>query len=261
MPEEIKKKNNYVLLSFWLIAFIALSWVGTIVIVPIIYGSPTGAGTFGDMFGSLNALFSGLAFVGVIIAILLQKNELELQREELQETRDVLKGQKLQLEEQNKTLSKQNFEGTFFQLLRLYNDVVNSIDIDINQNTSLSRLKDRPLKPLVTGRDVFVTLYYKFSRAAFNIIKNDFMKNEDIVISKIIEDEYESFYKANQSDLGHYFRTIYNLIKFVDVSDIKNKKFYTDILRAQLSSHELLLFHYNIKSNYGTEKMSRFVKS
>jgi hypothetical protein len=30
-------------------------------------------GTFGDMFGAVNALFSGLAFAGVIYAIILQR--------------------------------------------------------------------------------------------------------------------------------------------------------------------------------------------
>jgi hypothetical protein len=47
-------------------------------------------GTFGDMFGSVNSLFSGLAFAGVIYAILLQSKELELQREELKLTREEL---------------------------------------------------------------------------------------------------------------------------------------------------------------------------
>lgn len=37
----------------------------------------------GDSFGVLNTLFSGLAFAGVIVTILLQKEELKLQREEL----------------------------------------------------------------------------------------------------------------------------------------------------------------------------------
>ena len=36
---------------------------------------------FGEMFGSVNTLFSGLAFAGVIYTILLQRHELELQRE------------------------------------------------------------------------------------------------------------------------------------------------------------------------------------
>lgn len=40
-------------------------------------------GQFGDMFGAVNALFSGLAFAGVIIAVILQKRELALQRREL----------------------------------------------------------------------------------------------------------------------------------------------------------------------------------
>lgn len=40
-------------------------------------------GQFGDLFGSVNALFAGLAFAGLIYAILLQRQELGLQREEL----------------------------------------------------------------------------------------------------------------------------------------------------------------------------------
>lgn len=41
------------------------------------------SGTFGDSYGALNALFSGLAFAGLIITILIQKKELKNQRKEL----------------------------------------------------------------------------------------------------------------------------------------------------------------------------------
>ncbi len=44
-------------------------------------------GTFGDMFGAVNALFSGLAFLGLIVAILLQYQELKEQRREIRESR------------------------------------------------------------------------------------------------------------------------------------------------------------------------------
>lgn len=54
------------------------------------YPGMTERGQFGDMFGALNAIFSGLALLGVIYAILLQKKDLELQREELKLTRDEL---------------------------------------------------------------------------------------------------------------------------------------------------------------------------
>jgi uncharacterized membrane protein YciS (DUF1049 family) len=48
-------------------------------------------GQFGDVFGAVNALFSGLAFAGLIYAILLQREDLALQRTELQLTRQELK--------------------------------------------------------------------------------------------------------------------------------------------------------------------------
>ncbi|SMO68082.1 hypothetical protein [Gracilimonas mengyeensis] len=48
-------------------------------------------GVFGEMFGAVNTLFAGLAFAGVIYAILLQRKELALQRAELQLTREELR--------------------------------------------------------------------------------------------------------------------------------------------------------------------------
>ena len=47
-------------------------------------------GLFGDMFGTVNSLFAGLAFAGVIYTIFLQRNELALQRKELVLTREQL---------------------------------------------------------------------------------------------------------------------------------------------------------------------------
>lgn len=67
-------------------------------------------GLFGDSYGMLNALFSGLAFVGLIWAIVLQKEELSLQREELAETRR-------EFSRQSAIFTTQSFESTFFKLL------------------------------------------------------------------------------------------------------------------------------------------------
>ncbi len=47
-------------------------------------------GQFGDVFGAANTLFSGLAFAGLIYAILLQREDLALQRTELELTRQEL---------------------------------------------------------------------------------------------------------------------------------------------------------------------------
>ncbi len=51
------------------------------------------AGQSGDMFGSLNALFSGLAFAGVLLALRMQHNDISLQCSEMEETRDEMKYQ------------------------------------------------------------------------------------------------------------------------------------------------------------------------
>lgn len=63
-------------------------WLATLL---LLLTSANFRGTFGDMFGAVNSLFSGLALAGIIITILLQRQELALQRKELQYTRDELK--------------------------------------------------------------------------------------------------------------------------------------------------------------------------
>lgn len=70
-------------------------------------GGLSSAGQFGDMFGAFNAFVSGIAMLGVVAAILLQREqnrmqaeELRLQRQELAETRAELQGQKEALQSQ-----------------------------------------------------------------------------------------------------------------------------------------------------------------
>lgn len=61
-------------------------------------------GQFGDLFGGFTALVSGLAFAGIIIAILLQRQDLELQREELKLARLEFARAADAQEQQNETL-------------------------------------------------------------------------------------------------------------------------------------------------------------
>lgn len=57
-------------------------------------------GQFGDAFGSVNALFSGLALLGVIAALLLQREDIDLQLEEMRKSakaqRDAAELQRIQ---------------------------------------------------------------------------------------------------------------------------------------------------------------------
>jgi hypothetical protein len=93
-------KSIHIILLF---AGILLLWVITPLIVPLI--APGGKyGTFGDQFGTIASLFSGLAFAGIILALLFQRKEIELQRKDLELQREELR---LQREELSKSASAQ----------------------------------------------------------------------------------------------------------------------------------------------------------
>jgi uncharacterized membrane protein len=84
--KEDNKLNNL----YWLLAAVTAIWLVSIFIIPFFYSELTKRGSFGDSFGVINSLFSGLAFAGIIYTILLQRKELKLQREELELTRKEL---------------------------------------------------------------------------------------------------------------------------------------------------------------------------
>ena len=76
---------------------------------------------------------------------------------------------------------------------------------------------------------------------------------------KIINLSYDNFFDKFQPAVGHYFRNLYNIVKFVNGSsyfkteDMGSRKFYTNLIRAQLSSNELCLLFYNCLSERGAK--------
>ncbi len=75
-----------------LVAIVGVCFIAEYVIVEKLkYSKPSTAAGFGDMYGALGACFSGLAFAGVIWAILLQRKDLKLTREDLELTRAELR--------------------------------------------------------------------------------------------------------------------------------------------------------------------------
>jgi len=116
--EEKNRKDNRILI---VMAILSILFVfGSCLIVYLYWkgGDYEQRGTFGDMFGSVNAVFSGLAFAGIILAIFMQKKELESQREELRDTRSEFKINRLtniifkQIEYLNSQLDQIGFNWT-----------------------------------------------------------------------------------------------------------------------------------------------------
>ncbi|MGV0939223.1 hypothetical protein [Empedobacter sp. ULE_I140] len=52
-------------------------------ILSVFFEESTDKGTFGDSFGALNSIFSGIALCGIIVSLIMQQSEMKLQRDEM----------------------------------------------------------------------------------------------------------------------------------------------------------------------------------
>jgi hypothetical protein len=188
-------------------------------------------GQFGDYVGGLlNPTFSFLALLALLATLGLQVRELRLSVRELANSADALS-------KQNETLRQQTFEGTFFQSLRLHNDIVATMEV---------------LHLSLTGRACFP--YYL--KELEGILESEAATKD---LGRFVF-HYDFFYREHQVVLGHYFRMLYNLVKLVHRAEGLEKRFYTNMVRAQLSSAELQLLFYNCLSSWGNMKFKPLVE-
>jgi hypothetical protein len=180
-----------------------------------------------------------------VIALEKQIEEFELQRQELELTRKVFT-------EQRDTLKLQQFESTFFSMLNLHHQIVDGIDIETTKGGGLlSAEKEKDVT--LTGRDCFEYFFKEYSD-----IYESWHRETDEAIR--IEKSYTQFYLNHQTDLGHYFRNLYNILKFIHKKNPGDKFFYANLLRAQLSSSELLMLFYNCLSQFGNDKFKPLIE-
>jgi len=185
---------------------------------------PSYWGAFGDYVGGiLNPLFGIFTLIGLALSIYLQNEILEVQKEELANTRKELERSTTALVIQNKTMLAQNFEGTFFQMLRRQSELLEAFS-------------------------------YKDARG---------LEAVDLLIRRVKErchqgnnhlEVYESIYNQNNSSLGPYFRNLYHALKLIDTNqhlDDTEKIKYSSLFRAQFSSKEIVLIFHNCLSQAG----------
>lgn len=92
--EQHKTKSNLLLK---LILLVITIWGLSAILIIFFLSEWTERGTFGDLFGAVNALFSALAFAALIYTIVLQREEIKQNREEIVLNRKELeKNSKLQ---------------------------------------------------------------------------------------------------------------------------------------------------------------------
>lgn len=240
----------------WAIIVVTLIIIATIAIY-FVFGKWENGGTFGDSFGAVNALFSGLAFAGIIFTIYLQRNELSLQRKELELTREELKGQKVEFEKQNETLRRQHktlvhqqFETTFFNLLNNHNKIREHIEY-----YGLNKVLYKGYEFFNHGK-LLLTDYYSESVA----------NHEERP-----KEAYRLLINKRQFPLDHYFRSLHQLLNYLllnegyEISELKlsqtdldnasmyalqltieeDFKNYANYIQSQMTTSELFLLFYH----------------
>ncbi len=189
-------------------------------------GDETNIGQFGDFFGGvLNPLLTFITFMALLLTIVLQQKELA-------ETRKEISASTAALEQQSETQKKQRFENTFFELLNQHNSILKALSE--NENFPMEMI-DPESEAIEWGHVTVIrgihtnSIHYKATLEASNA----------------------EMHKHNDR-IGHYFRLLYQILKFIaisyqdqkiDFSDPKTllstpvsdeERFYSNLLRATL---------------------------
>lgn len=186
-------------------------------------------GTFGDFIGgTLNPLFALFSLFAIIYTIKIQTEELELSRKELEETKEELKESRIAQQEQSESLKLQNqatklqmFENTFFKLVELFIKTKESLSFG---NSS--------------------------SYAAFNKLFDALKRYSN----------YDDFNYGFGFITGVYFGQMFQILKFIDDSNIENKQRYVNIFRAQFTKNELEFLFYHCLGTIGKKRFKKLVE-
>lgn len=212
----------------------------------------------GDYAGGIIASSWTLAGVFFIyVAFLGQKLQLEQQQIEIRHAQGQTTITRLELKEQR-------FENTFFLLMQSQNEILSLMDFKTKE------------KEISKGRDVFRTYYGQFRNRCLRLRKESYIerkgldsfvalekekyRHESISLPKVIS-AYTFMYEKREGDLGHYFRNLYNIIKYVsDASEIVDKEKYYKMLIGLLSSYELIHLYYYALSEKAPTDLGKLIK-
>jgi len=155
--------------------------------------------------------------------------------------------------------TNQQLSNTFFGLLNLHHKIIENIREEVSGLSTNGGMS--------IGREFFDDLAF---RIYIDFYETDVQIKEDngaITNVSVIKDSsydgkigierlvaiYFYYFHLYHSSLGHYFRNLFHIVKYIDNSKLhkKEKINFIKMLRAQLSNYEILLLAYNGLSEYG----------
>lgn len=231
--------KNVILFCFGMIIALVTSYALIIIIKtwPIDEYSISKAGTFGDSFGALNSLFTGLGFAGLLITIFLQREDLKLTRMELSETRAEIKLQ-------SRTFQQQQFEESFYRLLTLYRDNLTQLSIKSEGSSNVR----------VHGIDALSLLQQKFDDAcgAAGIMmfpSNSNNNDKDDYTYWLYKTSSMIFFRQTR-----YTETLNSILSLIESECFLSEKreHYLKILSSQFTIYEIKFLFYQafLNPNY-----------
>lgn len=197
-------------------------------------------GAFGDSFGVLTSVFSGLAAYLVYLTLKSQRTELELTRRELESSREAQ--------------GKQAIETTIFNLIQVHRNNVSNVEIDTVQN-SIEKGERAFMEIAVRMHDGFKDACYRLSTPD---IRNKVITNNDY-------DAYEGFGLLSNVEqrealgslldgigylvmgLNNYIKHLVLMLDYLNESkDVLTgrKEIMDKAVTAGVSDHELILLFY-----------------
>ncbi|MFY0659353.1 MAG: putative phage abortive infection protein [Shimia sp.] len=186
---------------------------------------------------TLAGIAGALAFLWIIVTVMLQSKELAAQREELRLTRLEMRGQKEATKALANTSATQNFDNFVFEMITSLNSIVNSLDI---QEKGIG-------KPAIYyGRDCFGFFYRQVKEMPLGDRLFSYDEPLDATLAR-----YEEMFKRHSSDLSHYFRYVYNMLRVLhEAPEVQAK--HRKLVRALFSDDELLILFYNALTERGS---------
>lgn len=195
-------------------------------------------GISGDMYGSLNTLFSGFAFVAVVCALFLQREEIKNQGEQIEQQRS-------DIQSQIRLMDIQRFENFFY-----------------NQISIIRRVQDEVQTYENRGRDAINMLYINLSRIELNIdsvidgIKNINNHNLNLYSMDMFRDVYITIKNSKIysfhilifqiTKIRSWVDSVYSLIYFIIKNDnlsVEQKMEHLEILKYSFLGEDWQILH------------------
>lgn len=223
-------------------------WLVSFVLIYLCIDDWDERGQFGDLFGAVNALFSGLAFAGLVITIIQQRHDLHLQRQAINQS-------KKDINQQNETMKIERFENTFFKMLEVQQSIVNDLYATDSHTEWVKQdapdgisAKEILTKDEYSGRNLFYYVFVLCNHKLVNqIFPNDTSASGLSEVNKFRGKAcFDDYMTTTMFD--HYFRHLYTILKFIEENDWlgETKQYqYATFVRATLSRYELVMLYYN----------------